>query len=380
MVTESTALKTVTQEKPCVLVVDDEYGPRESIAFTLSTEFVVETAERAAEALAKLKAKPYAVVVMDIRMPEMDGIRALEELRKIDPYVSVIMLTGYGTLLTAQQAMVGGANQYLRKPPDVAELVEAVGKQAAASRLRRQQAEMNRRTEEMNQALKNEIEQNEPHIWQGRASVELVHDLNNPLTVVIGYAALLVEEARSVAAHDPERGAKIKEYAALVEKAAEYCHHLSENWRQGARKPAEYHRLDLVKVALDVREVIFFNNLAIRIDGVTEAWVRGSGFELMRIFQNLFKNALEAGAKSLEMNVAREGDNYMVTVKDDGAGMSPEALKRALRGGFTSKATGTGLGLNICRHLLGTHGASLLIESTPGTGTTVRMVFPAARE
>jgi signal transduction histidine kinase len=113
---------------------------------------------------------------------------------------------------------------------------------------------------------------------------------------------------------------------------------------------------------------------------VTEAWVRGSGFELMRIFQNLFKNALEAGAKSLEMNVAREGDNYMVTVKDDGAGMSPEALKRALRGGFTSKATGTGLGLNICRHLLGTHGASLLIESTPGTGTTVRMVFPAARE
>jgi DNA-binding NtrC family response regulator len=154
MVTESTASKAGTPEKPFVLVVDDEYGPRESIAFTLSTEFVVETAERAAEALAKLKAKPYAVVVMDIRMPEMDGIRALEELRKIDQHVSVMMLTGYGTLLTAQQAMVGGANQYLRKPPDVAELVEAVGKQAAASRLRRQQAEMNRRTEEMNQALK----------------------------------------------------------------------------------------------------------------------------------------------------------------------------------------------------------------------------------
>ena len=90
--------------------------------------------------------------------------------------------------------------------------------QAEASRLRRQQAEMNRRTEEMNQALKTEIEQNEPHIWQGRASIELVHDLSNPLTVVIGYAALLVEEARSVAVQDPERGAKIKEYAALVGK------------------------------------------------------------------------------------------------------------------------------------------------------------------
>lgn len=93
----------------------------------------------------------------------------------------------------------------------MAEQVEAVVMQAEASRLRRQQAEMN-------QALKTEIEQNEPHIWQGRASIELVHDLSNPLTVVIGYAALLVEEARSVAVQDPERGAKIKEYAALVGK------------------------------------------------------------------------------------------------------------------------------------------------------------------
>src|SRR5262245_61514184 len=69
-------------EKAPVLVVDDEYGPRESIAFSLSTEFAVETAERAKEALAKIKARKYATVVLDIRMPEMDGIKALEELRK----------------------------------------------------------------------------------------------------------------------------------------------------------------------------------------------------------------------------------------------------------------------------------------------------------
>ena len=67
-------------EKPPVLVVDDEYGPRESIAFSLMGEFAVDTAERAKEALSKLRAKPFAAVVLDIRMPEMDGIRALEEL------------------------------------------------------------------------------------------------------------------------------------------------------------------------------------------------------------------------------------------------------------------------------------------------------------
>ncbi len=253
MVNPSSSPAAPVAEKPLVLVVDDEYGPRESIAFTLASDFTVETADRAAEALAKIRAKAYAVVVLDIRMPEMDGIRALEELRKIDPHVAVIMLTGYGTLLTAQQAMVAGANQYLRKPPDVAELIEAVGKQSQASRLRRQQAQMTAQTEALNAALKQEIDQNEPHIWQSRASVELVHDLNNPLTVVIGYAALLVEEARGLAALDPERGRKMQEYAALVEKAAEYCHHLSENWRQGARKPADYQKVDLVKIAQDVK-------------------------------------------------------------------------------------------------------------------------------
>src|SRR5690606_3984921 len=115
MLTENLPAQPATATKPCVLVVDDEYGPRESIAFTLSAEFTVETAERAAEALAKLRTKTYSVIVLDIRMPEMDGIRALEEIRKIDSLVSVVMLTGYGTLLTAQQAMVAGANQYLRK-------------------------------------------------------------------------------------------------------------------------------------------------------------------------------------------------------------------------------------------------------------------------
>ncbi|MBW7893588.1 MAG: hybrid sensor histidine kinase/response regulator [Opitutaceae bacterium] len=368
-----------TGEKPQVLVVDDEYGPRESIAFTLSTDFEVDTASRAAEALRKMKVKPYAAVVLDIRMPEMDGIRALEEIRKIDTDVSVIMLTGYGTLLTAQQAMVAGANQYLRKPPDVEELQEAVRKQVAATRLRRQQTRMNREMQERNAALKHEIEQAEPHIWQSRASVELVHDLNNPLTVVIGYAGLLSEEARAVAAVDATRSQKLLEYANVVEKAAEYCHHLAENWRQSARKHAEFERVDLVAVAEEVRQVIFFGNSSIVLTGLPQAVVRGSKFELMRIFQNLFKNALEAGANTLTMQVKQAGDSFELGLSDDGSGMAPDAVKKALRGGFSSKASGTGLGLSICRHLLGTHGATLQVDSTPGKGTVIRMVFPAAK-
>ena len=370
----------VPTEKFPVLVVDDEYGPRESIAFSLATEFAVETAERAKEALAKLKARQFAAVVMDIRMPEMDGIKALEELRKIDPHVSVIMLTGYGTLLTAQQAMVAGANQYLRKPPDIAELIEAVRKQTQATRLRRAQANLAREALELNAALKREIEHNEPQIWQARASVELVHDLNNPLTVVIGYAALLAEEARILGQRDPESAKKLIEFSTMVEKAAEYCHHLSENWRMAAKQTPQFSRVNLLHVVEEVRQVIFFGNTAIQTDGLKDAWVRGSRFELMRVFQNLFKNSLEAGATRLLVTFTERAGRIEMAVADNGAGMDPERLKRALHGGFTSKTNGTGLGLSICRHLAGTHGSTFSVESAPGKGTVVHLVFPAAAQ
>lgn len=372
------ASETAQAERPAVLVVDDEYGPRESIAFSLSGEFEVDTAERAKEALGKLQSRTYAAVVLDIRMPEMDGIRALEEIRKIDPHVSVIMLTGYGTLLTAQQAMVAGANQYLRKPPDIPELIEAVRKQSQATRLRRAQAQAAHDAVEMNVALKREIEQNEPQIWQARASVELVHDLNNPLTVVIGYAALVAEEARLLGQRDPDVAKKLLDYAAMVEKAAEYCHHLSENWRQASKQATEFVRVDLVQIAQEVRQVIFFGNAAIQCAGEPQAWVRGSKFELMRVFQNVFKNSLEAGATRVGATFTTRGDRLEVAIADNGAGMDADRVKRAMHGGFSSKASGTGLGLSICRHLAGTHGASFALESAPGKGTTARLTFPAA--
>jgi len=379
MLTEKTPAAAPTgTERPAVLVVDDEYGPRESIAFSLAGEFAVDTAERAKEALVKLQGKPYAAVVLDIRMPEMDGIRALEEIRKIDPHVSVIMLTGYGTLLTAQQAMLAGANQYLRKPPDIPKLIEAVRKQAAATRLRRAQAQVTREAMEMNIALKREIQTNEPQIWQARASVELVHDLNNPLTVVIGYAALVAEEARFLNQRDPDTAKKLMDYSGMVEKAAEYCHHLSENWRLASRQAMEFQRVDLVKIAEEVRQVIFFGHVAIQCGGLTEAMVRGSKFELMRVLQNLFKNALEAGATLVSVTFTRRGGQIELAIADNGAGMEAERVKRALHGGFSSKASGTGLGLSICRHLAGTHGATFALESAVGKGTTVRLVFPVA--
>jgi len=206
-----------------------------------------------------------------------------------------------------------------------------------------------------------------------------VHDLANPLTVMIGYAGLLSEEAKFIARHDPAHAEKLRGYASIVERAAEYCHHLADNWRQATRKATEFAELDLAALAREVKQVIFFSNAAIHTSGLEKAMVRGSRFELARVFQNVFKNALEAGATSLRVHFVRSGDKMEVAVADNGAGMDAETAKNALKGGFSTKAHGTGLGLSICRHLLGAHGATLALESEPGKGTTLRMAFPAAK-
>jgi len=187
-----------------------------------------------------------------------------------------------------------------------------------------------------------------------------------------------LEEARAVAAQDPERGRRLHDYANIVEKAAEYCHHLSENWRLASKQASEFTRIDLVQVLNEVRQVVFFGEIAVQFNGASTAMIRGSKFELMRVFQNVFKNSLEAGAKLLTVSIARNADRIDLTIADNGAGMDPDHVRRALKGGFSNKENGTGLGLSICRHLLGTHGATLALESAIGKGTTVKMSFPSA--
>ena len=366
-------------EKPSVLVVDDEYGPRESIAFTLGGEFAVGTADRGRLALELIREKQYDSVVLDIRMPEMDGIRTLGELRKIDPHVSVIMLTGYGTLQTAQQAMVGGANQYLRKPPDVKELLEAVRRQVAATRERRAQVAAARQAVSLGESLRREILSKEPQIWQAKASVELVHDLSNPLSVVVGYSALLADEARRLAQAAPEEAGRLLEYSEVVAKAAQFCHHLAENWRGASKEAASFERVDLPSLVKEVLATVLPGENAVTLTGLPVAPVLGSKYELMRVVQNLIKNAAESGAKRINVEVSRQKEGVRLTIQDDGPGMSPEEIRKALGGGYTTKANGTGLGLSICKHILGSHGGGISITSTPGQGTNCIIDLPAIR-
>jgi DNA-binding NtrC family response regulator len=109
-----------------VLMVDDEDRFRETTKKVLQHQgFQMILAESGAEALLKLPEHP-DVVVLDIKMPDMDGHETLDEIKAIAPDLPVIMLTGHGARPSAHKALSKGAFEYLTKPCDMALLISKI--------------------------------------------------------------------------------------------------------------------------------------------------------------------------------------------------------------------------------------------------------------
>jgi DNA-binding NtrC family response regulator len=103
-----------------ILIVDDEMPIRRILREILEFEqYDVEEAADGLECVAKVQKEKYDVVIMDIKMPKMDGIEALERLQILSPETPVIMVSGHGTIDTAVEAVKKGAFDFISKPPDL---------------------------------------------------------------------------------------------------------------------------------------------------------------------------------------------------------------------------------------------------------------------
>jgi len=112
-----------------ILVVDDEEGARELFNTILTDEgYDVTLAPGGVEALELFKNNPFNLVITDIKMPVMDGLQLLQEIRKMGSKTDVIMVTAYGEVETYLKAMSLGAAEYINKPIRIKELKRIVYK------------------------------------------------------------------------------------------------------------------------------------------------------------------------------------------------------------------------------------------------------------
>ncbi len=128
-----------------VLVIDDEADIRESLEALLSMEnYQVDMAANATEGLNRLLASSYDLVLLDLMMPDRSGMEVLREVREQDTTTPIFMITAYGSVQVAVNALKAGANDYFSKPWDNEKLLIEIDRMIARGRLERENTELKR--------------------------------------------------------------------------------------------------------------------------------------------------------------------------------------------------------------------------------------------
>jgi signal transduction histidine kinase len=379
---------TASTEPPQVLVIDDEIGPRESLRMLLKPNYQVHTADCVEAGIKLLKEKQPDTIVMDIRMPGMTGIEGLRQIREIDPHLSVIMLTGFGALETAKEALRLGANDYISKPFDAREMQEVIGRNVERTRIQRTTERAAAEIKELNNRLLKELAQKERLASLGQASAEFVHDLGNPLTIVWGYVQLLAKRLEKSEANggDREDASSVKELA-IIEQNVRLCRELLTMWQSygsveaSPPKPISVAEIlhEVIKgvTAMAIQSGVKLN-VTICEDPCT---LLGNAVQIKRAIQNVIINAVQASTEkkgSVTITCTQKDFYVDLWIEDTGPGITPEEMGKIFDPYFTTKQakSGTGLGLYITKKVIEDHNGSIKVDSTPGVGTTFTIRLP----
>src|SRR2546423_12274649 len=319
-------------ELPKILVIDDEIGPRESLRMLLKPDYNVQTADCVEAGLKLLKEKQPDTIVMDIRMPGMTGIEGLRKIREIDPHLSVIMLTGFGALETAKEAVRLGANDYISKPFDAGEMREVIGRNVERTRVQRASENAAAEIKELNSRLLKQLAQKERLASLGQASAEFVHDLGNPLTIVWGYVQLLARRLEK--SEEDESASSVKELK-IIEQHVRTCRELLTMWQGYGNVEASPPKS--VSVSGTLREILKGlasvadqKGVAFRVAICDDPCVLlGDAVQLNRAIPNVIINAVSAcpDKSGIVTVTCTQKDFYVdLRVEDNGPGIPANQL------------------------------------------------------
>ncbi|HSB09871.1 MAG TPA: response regulator [Blastocatellia bacterium] len=382
---------------PHVLIVDDDPALLRALPEALQlrlAEITVDTCESAQCALDRIAAVDYDAIVTDIKMPGMDGLALLVEIRRLRPTTPTLLITGHGEHDLAVKALRGGAYDFIQKPIEreyfVAALTRAVQVRQLSRQIDEQQTALSRYAVELERTVEERThELREANRIKDEFLATVSHELRTPLNSILGWAHLLRSgaldsDSNSRALHTIERNTKL--LAQIIEDLLDVSRIITGKLRLDVKLldmgPVVQAALDAVRPAIEAKKI----NARVSIDPFAGP-IAGDASRLQQIVWNLLSNAIKftPGGGSVEIRLDRRDSSADITVSDTGEGISPAFLPyvfdrfRQADSTFARMHTGLGLGLAIVRHLVEMHGGSVSAESPgPGLGATFKVSFPLA--
>lgn len=410
----------MTSAATTVLVVDDDDAGRYVKAHILASHgFAVSEAGHGRGAIEQVTTAPPDLVLLDVRLPDIDGIEVCRRIKSAFPQIAVLQTSS--ALLTAQDrsaALDGGADSYLIEPIEPDELVAAV---KALLRMRKAEQELRRLNEtlearvaaraselaEANRRL--EVEQAnrrqaEEVLWHtqkleavGQLTGGVAHDFNNLLTIISGNLELLGEGIAGNRKLPPERQLKLVG-AAL--NAAEHGALLTQQLLAFARRSVlRSETVDLNVMISGFEDFLrraLGETIALDLTFASDPWLCDiDPVQFEAAILNLVVNARDAMPSGGHLRIASgnlnveeagsavehgppPGSYAWVKVSDDGVGMEPEVVRRAFEPFFTTKEVGqgSGLGLSQVYGFVTQSNGHVTIDSAPGSGTSLSLYLP----
>jgi C4-dicarboxylate-specific signal transduction histidine kinase len=391
----------VTSEspKPMVIFVDDEPILLKSLNRIVENEpYDKQFAATGLQALEIIKQTPAHVIVSDLKMPEMDGLALLKEVRRKYPDTVRIILSGQTDIGLALEAIhAGNIYRYIAKPYDERELLETIRQALETWQIKAEKRQLQARLAEQNKQLERRVKERTEQLLAierqaelGRYAAQIVHNLKNPLQAVVGHISI----AKVSLENDTPNMAYIHKNLNLADKAADNLTRIISGILQHAKNADHYaHQWTQLNQVIAGSLQFLEANYTFKYEVEKELDLAGdlpliwaNPFHLQQILDNLINNALDAmqecRQKRLTITTRAAPDEVILTVCDTGAGIAPECLPLIFEPDFTTKPPdkGTGLGLASVKTMVESYAGR--VETAPNLprGTQFIVALPLANQ
>ena len=366
-------------EKPVgILLIEDNPGDRrlilEMLADAGSVIFDVHHADRLRTALEFLGQNGTDLVLLDLGLPDSQGLETLRQVHARASEIPIVVLTGLNDEMVGVRAINEGAQDYLIKGQVDTQLLKRTIRYA----IERKQAEDRERRLQLQLSASNRLAS------LGLMVEGIAHEINNPLASVIGFAQMLSYE---------ELPESVREDVKTIEESAQRVSDIMNNLLAFARQ----HKLerkyvninDTITTALEMREGPRRGGditVTAQLDPALPSTMADADL-LQQAFLNLIINAetemeLAHGRGTLEVRTGLINDRIQVAFVDDGPGIPEANLVHLFDPFFSTRGVGQGrgLGLSVCYGIITDHNGRIEVKSQPGKGSVFNVELPVVPE